>query len=140
MSNNADASFLGKGWGFPPSFSLNGQNVMVVSDQEDIQQSLIIILNTAQGERIMREDFGCDLQGLMFEEISQSLVRNITQLITDAVLYYESRIKLNAVNVDESEQDAGVVLITLDYTVKSTNSRFNMVYPFYINEASYPNA
>ena len=140
MSNSADASFLGKGWSFPPSFSQNGQDLMLVSDQEDIQQSLIILLNTAQGERIMREDFGCDLQGFMFEEISQSLVRNITQLITDAVLYYESRIKLNAVNVDESEQDAGVVLITLDYTVKSTNSRFNMVYPFYINEASYPNA
>jgi uncharacterized protein len=140
MSNGADASFLGKGWGFPPSFSQNGRDVMLVSDQEDIQQSLIILLNTARGERIMREDFGCDLQGFMFEEISRSLVSNITQLITDAVLYYEPRIKLNAVNVDESGQDVGVVLITLDYTVKSNNSRFNMVYPFYINEASYPNA
>jgi phage baseplate assembly protein W len=140
MSNGADASFLGKGWGFPPSFSQNGRDVMLVSDQEDIQQSLIILLNTARGERIMREDFGCDLQGFMFEEISRSLVSNITQLITDAVLYYEPRIKLNVVNVDESGQDVGVVLITLDYTVKSNNSRFNMVYPFYINEASYPNA
>jgi uncharacterized protein len=140
MSNGADAAFLGKGWSFPPSFSPNGRDVMVVSDQEDIQKSLIILLNTARGERIMREDFGCDLQGFMFEEISQSLVNSITQLITDAVLYYEPRIKLNNVNVDESEQNLGVVLITLDYTVKNTNSRFNMVYPFYINEASYPNA
>lgn len=140
MSSASDASFLGKGWGFPPSFSQNGRDVMMVSDQEDIQQSLIILLNTARGERIMREDFGCDLQGFMFEEISQSLVGSITQLITDAVLYYEPRIKLNNVNVDESEHNLGVVLITLDYTVKNTNSRFNMVYPFYINEASYPNA
>lgn len=136
MSNDSDVSFLGKGWGFPPTFSRNGLDISLVSQQEDIQQSLLVLLKTAQGERIMREDFGCDLQTFMFEEISQSLINSITQLITDAVLYYEPRITLNTVNVDESEQDLGVVLITLDYTINSTNSRFNMVYPFYINEAS----
>jgi phage baseplate assembly protein W len=140
MSNNVDASFLGQGWSFPPTFSQNGRDMMRVSGQEDIQQSLLILLNTAQGERIMREDFGCDLQGFMFEEISQSLINSITQLITDAVLYYEPRIKLNAVRVDESEQAFGVLLITLDYTVKNTNSRFNFVYPFYLNEANSANA
>jgi uncharacterized protein len=136
MTSSTPISFLGKGWGFPPSFSLNGRDIMMVSEQEDIQQSLMILLNTAQGERIMREDFGCDLQGFMFEEISQGLINSMTQLITDAVLYYEPRIKLNAVRVDESEQEFGVVLITLDYTVKNTNSRFNFVYPFYLKEAS----
>jgi Bacteriophage baseplate protein W len=140
MSNNAEASFLGKGWSFPPRFSSNGRDVQQVSEQEDIQQSLIILLGTAQSERIMREDFGCDLQRFMFEEISQSLINSLTGLITDAVLYYEPRITLNSVNIDESGQNQGEIIITIDYTVRSTNSRFNLVYPFYLNEASHANA
>ncbi|MGZ5025733.1 MAG: GPW/gp25 family protein [Methylobacter sp.] len=137
MSSSAEASFLGKGWSFPPAFSRNGGDVQRVSDHEDIQQSLQILLNTVQGERIMREDFGCDLQRFMFEEVSQSLVNSLTRLVTDAVLYYETRIELNAVEVDESEEIDGLLSITIDYTVRSTNSRFNLVYPFYLNEASY---
>ncbi len=140
MSSNAQTSFLGKGWGFPPGFSQDGQDVHCVAEQQDIQQSLQILLNTAQGERIMREDFGCDLQRFMFEEISQSMVNNMTRLITDAVLYYETRIVVNAINVDESSQTQGLLMIAIDYTVRSTNSRFNMVYPFYLNEASYADA
>jgi phage baseplate assembly protein W len=140
MSNSSDASFLGKGWGFPPRFSQNGRDVLQVSEQEDIQQSLLILLSTAQGERIMQEDFGCDLQRFMYEEISQSLINSLTLLISDAVLYYEPRIVLNALAIDESEQTQGVLNINIDYTVKSTNSRFNLVYPFYLNEASYANA
>jgi len=140
MSSNTDASFLGKGWSFPPAFSRNGRDVQSVSDHEDIQQSLQILLNTVQGERIMREDFGCDLQRFMFEEISQSMVNSLTALITNAVLYYETRIELNNVQADESDQIEGLLMITVDYTVRSTNSRFNLVYPFYLNEASYANA
>ncbi len=138
--SDAQTSFLGKGWRFPPSFGQNGRDVQQVSEQEDIQQSLQILLNTAQGERLMREDFGCDLQQFMFEEISQSLINHLTTLISDAVLYYETRIALNNVQVDESDAVAGLLMITLDYTVRSTNSRFNMVYPFYLNEASYADA
>lgn len=140
MSSNTEASFLGKGWGFPPSFSQNGRDVESVSEHLDIQQSLQILLGTAQDERIMREDFGCDLQRFMFEEISQSLINSLTRLITDAVLYYETRIVLNAVHIDKSAEIEGLLLIALDYKVRSTNSRFNLVYPFYLNEASYANA
>ena len=140
MSSNTQASFLGKGWSFPPAFSQNGRDAQCVSEYEDIQQSLQILLNTAQGERIMREDFGCDLHRFMFEEISQSLINSLTTLITDAVLYYETRIELNAIEIDESAEVEGLLIIAIDYTVRSTNSRFNLVYPFYLNEASYANA
>lgn len=139
MSSNTEASFLGKGWSFPPAFSQNGRDAQSVSEHQDIQQSLGILLGTARNERIMREDFGCDLQRFMFEEISQGLINTLTRLITDAVLYYETRIRLNAIEVDESTEIQGLLTIAIDYTVKSTNSRFNMVYPFYINEASYAN-
>lgn len=140
MNDNANASFLGKGWSFPPSFNQNGRDVQRVSEHQDIQQSLQILLSTAQNERIMREDFGCDLQRFMFEEISQSLINRMTALITDAVLYYETRIELNNVQVDESDKIEGLLTISIDYTVRSTNSRFNLVYPFYLNEASYVHA
>ncbi len=140
MSGGTDASFLGKGWSFPPAFSRNGCDVQYVLEHEDIQQSLQILLNTAQSERIMREDFGCDLQRFMFEEISQSLINSLTRLITDAVLYYETRIELNTIDVNESAEIDGLLSIAIDYTVRSTNSRFNLVYPFYLNEASYVDA
>ena len=140
MGSNTQTSFLGKGWNFPPTFSQNGRDVQRVSEYEDIQQSLQILLNTAQGERIMREDFGCDLDRFMFEEISQSLINSLTTMITDAVLYYETRIELNAVEIDESAVVEGLLFIAIDYTVRTTNSRFNLVYPFYLNEASYANA
>lgn len=140
MSSDNDASFLGKGLGFPPTFNQNGRDVQQVSEQEDIKQSLIILLGTAHGERIMREDFGCDLHNYMFEEVSRSLVNSLTRLITDAILYNEPRIVLNGVGVDESGQNQGELLITVDYTIRTTNSRFNLVYPFYLNEASYVHA
>jgi phage baseplate assembly protein W len=131
----ADQSFLGTGWGFPPSFTRGGANVALVSGQDDIHESLQIMLSTRLGERVMNDDFGCDLQGLLFEEIDQSLVNNITRMVTDAILYHEPRIHLENLDVSESPSEYGLLLISIEYTVRSTNSRFNMVYPFYINEA-----
>jgi len=134
----SDRSFLGKGWGFPPSFTQGGADVEMVSDAEDIHQCLQILLSTAPGERVMWDDFGCDLNGQMFEEINQGLINSLTGLISDAVLNHEPRITLNGVDVSESEFQPGMLLISLDYSVRSTNSRYNMVYPFYLNEAATP--
>lgn len=135
--SSTEHSFLGKGWGFPPSFSDNGRDVLQAAGEEDIQQSLAILLSTAQGERIMREGFGCDLQNYLYEDISQGVINSLTEAITDAILYYEPRITLNSLSIDESRQVQGLVNISLDYTVNTTNSRFNLVYPFYLNEASF---
>lgn len=108
----------------------------MVSDAEDIQQSLQILLSTRLGERVMQEEFGCDLLHVLFEEIDQSLINTLKRLITNAILYHESRIELNKLDISESNDKAGLLLIRLDYTIRGTNSRFNMVYPFYINEAT----
>lgn len=134
MSANS-ASFLGKGWNFPPSFFNNGKDVLMVSEEQDIQQSLQILLTTSQGERVMLENYGCDLNRFLFEEISQSLVNGLNSLIRDAILYYEPRIDVVRITVDESKESSGMLLISIEYTVRSTNSRFNMVFPFYLNEA-----
>lgn len=132
------ASFLGTGWSFPPRFAAQGAYVETVSDAQDIHQSLQILFSTGLGERIMREDFGCDLNSVLFEEIDQGLINRLTSLISDAILYHESRINLDRLEISESESEHGLLLIELDYTVRDTNTRYNMVYPFYLNEAVLP--
>jgi phage baseplate assembly protein W len=133
-----DSSFLGAGWSFPPAFTRGGGAVELVSGAADIEQSLQILLSTQLGERVMQPDFGCDLQHVVFEEIDQGLLNTLNSLISDAILYHEPRITLDRLDVSESDREPGLLLISLDYTIRSTNSRFNMVYPFYINEATTP--
>jgi phage baseplate assembly protein W len=126
--------FLGQGWQFPPTFSQGGRELGMVADAEDIQQSLHILLSTGLGERIMQENFGCDLQAVVFESISQRLINRINQQISDAIIYHEPRIKLEQVNVSVDSDDAGLLKISIIYSIRTTNSRFNLVYPFYLYE------
>lgn len=134
----ADASFLGTGWSFPPTFGRGGADVRMVSGVEDIQQSLQILLSTQRGERILQDEFGCDLHHVLFEEMDQGLVNTLTSLISDAILYHEPRITLDSLDISESDSEQGLLLISIQYTVRSTNSRYNMVYPFYLNEPGVP--
>ena len=131
-------SFLGTGWSFPPSFASAGGDVHTVSAAEDIEQSLAILLATRRGERVMQDDFGCELSEFLFGEISQGLIGRVRSLIADAILHHEPRIRLNGIEVSESGSEEGLLLISIDYTIRATNSRYNMVYPFYLNEATSP--
>lgn len=133
-----DSSFLGTGWGFPPRFARGGSDVELVSGAEDIHQGLQILLATELGERVMQQHFGCDLSAILFEEIDQRLINRIHSLISNAIQFHEPRIKLRGLDVSRSPDDAGLLLIRLDYHVIGTNSRYNMVYPFYVNEAVSP--
>lgn len=133
-----EPSFLGTGWAFPPTFTTGGADVITASGIEDVHQSLQILLATRPGERLMQEDYGCDLSEYLFEEIDRSLVNNLTDLISTAILRHEPRVQLDQVEIDESESEQGLLIISINYTIKTTNSRFNMVYPFYINEAIRP--
>ena len=135
---NDDAAFLGTGWSFPPAFTSGGASVAMAAGATDIEQSLQILLQTRLGERALREDYGCDLSRFLFEEVNQGLVNDLTTLISDAILYHEPRIALDSVDVSESAMAEGLLLISITYTVRATNTRYNMVYPFYINEASAP--
>ena len=133
-----DSSFLGTGWSFPPTFASNGADVETVSAADDVQQSLEILLGTQPGERVLLEQYGCDLHRFLFEEVDQGLVNSLTGLISDAILFYEPRITLNDLDISQSDAEAGLLVISIDYTIRTTNSRYNMVYPFYLNEAITP--
>jgi uncharacterized protein len=133
-----EQSFLGTGWSFPPTFTTGGAEVELVAGAEDIHQSLQILFATRMGERVMQDSFGCDLDHGLFEEIDQGLINTLTSIISDAILYHEPRISMDNLDISESADQPGLLLIGIDYTVRSTNSRFNMVYPFYVNEATSP--
>ena len=127
--------FLGTGWHFPPQFSENGKEVETVSGVDDIHQSIQIILSTRINERVMREDFGCELADYLYEEIDQGLMSNIENAVTTALIRHEPRIRVEVVDVRENSEKVDMLNIAIRYLVRTTNSRFNMVYPFYINEA-----
>ncbi len=133
---DAPRSFLGKGWHFPPSFTDNGRDVWRVAGEEDIRQSLQIVLATKPGERVMLESFGCDLNQFVFEEIDRSLMTHLAGIVEDALLYYEPRIVVENVEVEASGAVDGVLLIHVAYRVPATNSRYNWVFPFYQQEGA----
>jgi len=135
-NNIKEKSFLGTGWNFPPTFTSNGKLLNIISNEDDIRSSLEILLSTRIGERIMQPTYGCDLSKLLFEPIDSSLVAYLKDLINDAILYHEARIILNDVSVNAASDMEGKVYITIDYTIATTNTRYNYVYPFYKNEAS----
>lgn len=131
-------SFLGAGWAFPPAFAAGGADVEMASGADDIHQSLQILFSTRSGERVMLEEYGCDLTDLLFEEMDQSLVNSLHKIIADAILFHEPRIRMDQLDISADQAEHGLLLISLDYTIRSTNSRYNMVYPFYLNEAPMP--
>jgi phage baseplate assembly protein W len=136
MNSLDTLDFLGTGWAFPPRFGEDGASVAMVSNEDDIHQSLMILFSTRPGERAMQELYGCSLDDWLFSEIDHGLVSQLTSAIHDAVLIYEPRVRLLDVDVNPDPQNAGALLIRLDYKVTATNSRYNLVLPFYRNEAS----
>lgn len=130
--------FLGRGWAFPPSFSGGGADVEMVAGSEDVQQSLQVLLATVPGQRVMQELFGCDMQRMVFEELDQGFINTVTGMVTNSILDYEPRVDLNGVEVNQSDAEEGLLLISIDYTIRGTNARYNMVYPFYLKEAAQP--
>jgi phage baseplate assembly protein W len=134
--NRKEQSFFGTGWDFPPTFVKGTSSVKMISDEQDIQSSLEILLSTRIGERIMQPTYGCELTKLLFEPLDTTLKAYLKDLINDAILYHEPRIILNDVKLEIADPNLGIIEITLDYTIASTNTRYNYVYPFYLSEGT----
>lgn len=108
----------------------------MVEEEEDIRQSLLLIISTAPGERIMNPKFGCDLTTTIFNNITSLAINRMKDLVRTAILNYEPRITLHEVRIDASQAWEGVVHINLDYTIRKINVRTNIVYPFYLKEGT----
>jgi phage baseplate assembly protein W len=108
----------------------------MVSAEDDIEESLGILLSTSPGERVMRPQFGCDLRKHVFNGINETTFTAIRDAIRLAVLHFEPRITLEDIEMDAEDAHQGVLRIKLVYTVRATNTRSNLVYPFYFLEAT----
>ncbi|HHE32441.1 MAG TPA: hypothetical protein ENL07_07400 [Chlorobaculum parvum] len=128
--------FFGRGWAFPPAFDRNLPGVQMLEDEAEIASSLAVLLGTLQGERVMIPWYGCNLDELIFENLDTRIKTLVADKIESAILYHEPRIRLDKVSIEKSNENEGFLLISIDYTIKSINSRFNMVYPFYIQEGT----
>lgn len=129
-------SFLGTGWGFPPTFDTASQTVRMVSGELDIEQSLTILLSTRPNERLMHPTYGCSLHSMVFETVGEANLTRMRDAIRSAILLFEPRIDLEDVVFDQSEVEQGLLKIQISYRIRETNSRSNMVYPFYISEGT----
>jgi len=133
---SSEKVFLGRGWGFPPNFTRSGKRALMVSGEEEIRQALRILFGTAPGERVMHPTYGCGLKRLVFEGMSAATLAEVKAVVERAVLFHEPRVILHEVSVAVADPTGGRLAITLDYTIRSTNTRSNMVYPFYLLEGT----
>ena len=131
-----DKNFLGQGWAFPPDFSWRQKGVKMVNEEEDIKESLIILFSTQFGERIMQYEYGCNLQSLVFENFDATAVTLLKSAIETAIIYHEPRIKLTKIEAVDKIAENGAIELNIHYVVRITNTRNNMVYPFYLSEAT----
>ena len=136
MEDVNNRSFLGRGWGFPPTFNKVTHRLEMVDDEKDIHQSILILLKTTPGERPMNPSFGCDLQSQVFNTINSNTLARIKNLIKKAILLYEPRVDVKNIDIDDSKEAEGRLDINIEYQVRSINSRMNMVFPFYYREGT----
>jgi hypothetical protein len=128
--------FLGRGWSFPPTFNRERVGVEMLVEEADIASSLEVLLTTMPGERVMLPDYGCNTEELLFENLDTTTKTLMADKIESAILYYEPRIELEKVRLDNRREGEGLVLIEVVYRVRTTNSRFNFVFPFYKQEGT----
>ncbi len=131
-----EKSFLGTGWGFPLEFDPVSKAVRMVSDEDDISESLRVLFATRLGERIMQPSYGCGLHGLVFESVNERTVSEVEEAVERAILFFEPRVRLDRIVVDTDQAYDGMLRIQVNYTIRSTNTRSNVVYPFYFREGT----
>ena len=136
--NQEFLSFLGTGWSFPPEFNNMTGTVEMVSNVDDINQSLQILLSTTLGERVMQPKYGCNMTEYIFEPLGSTMIGYLKERVTNSIMFYEPRII--AENIDVTGEDSadlfeGRFTISVEYSIPGVNSRFNFVYDYYLNEA-----
>jgi phage baseplate assembly protein W len=125
--------FLGRGWKFPVGVDATGR-IALSEYEDDISEALRIVLLTSKGERVMRPDFGANLHDFVFESMSATTIGRVQAAVTDALISWEPRIQVLRVDVEPEAGEIGKLLIGIEYRVRATNNRFNLVFPFYLKE------
>ena len=132
MSNEASQGkeFLGAGIAFP--LRVEQGQVVMNSLEEHVRQSILLILQTAKGDRVMHPDFGSGLRNLVFAPITATTTALVGHEVKDALIRFEPRIDVLDVAVTADAKEQGLLLINIEYRVRRTDTLFNLVYPFYL--------
>ncbi len=133
MANN----IIGNGWCFPIEPDASG-GLGYVGGEQNIEQSLRILLQTDRGQRVMRPDFGCTAGRLVFAPGSEHFLRELEQAVRDTVRDWEPRVDLDDVRAELSPRDETIALVTIAYRIRASNTRENMVFPFYLRDSGAP--
>lgn len=136
MAPEPNKTFLGRGWAFPPRFDTGTKVLALTEDEEDVRQSLYILLHTEPGERIMNPEYGCPLRQFLFEMPTLTRLTQLQQAVERAILRFEPRVTAGKVRANTEQLNDGLLLLEVEYTVRTINSRHNVVYPFYFQEAT----
>ena len=128
--------FMGQGIKFPLQIDPKTGKVAMVSEEDDIAEAIGIILNTVQGERVMRPEFGSNVLDYTFSTNSESLRQSLAFDLQEQLAYLEPRIDDVEVECKNTNELEGAIIVEVSYRVRSTNNRYNHVYPFYKTEGS----
>ncbi len=124
--------FLGTGWAFPVLPDPSGR-LRYASGEASIQDCLLVLLQTATGERVMRPDFGTTAPTLVFAPGSPANLRMLENSITDAIQAYEPRVQLDSVVAEPTPGQENQVVVSVNYRIRRTNTKANLVFPFYLD-------
>lgn len=127
--------FLGRGWKFPVEFKRGNNSATLVQHEADIKESLIILLTTIRGSRLLRPSYGTSVRTLIFEPLDANTATYISEEIKKAILIHEPRVFVDRVNAVQESLN-GTLEVSVDYTIISSNTRSNLVFPFYLNEGT----
>lgn len=133
-------SFLGRGFKFPIQVDEMTGKMKTSAYEEDIKEAIYLILMTKKGERIMNPEFGCGIYDYAFGTLDYTSLSMMERSIREALALWEPRIIDVEVNLTIDDEKDSCVLISVDYTVRSTNNPYNLVFPFYMNEGFGENA
>lgn len=122
--------FLGRGWSFP--IAVDDGSIVELGEDDKVAQAIENILRTAPGERVTRPDFGCGIHDLVFQSISSNMLGSVISAVSSALATWEPRIDVLEVTPQQDDDDPNRLLIEIDYRIRSTNSRSNLVFPFYL--------
>jgi len=129
-------SFLGSGWSFPVTFSVGNYQLNQSSYEDNINESINIILKTKNGERCFEPQFGSGIQQFFFKPMDETLKGEISDAVASSLLLNEPRITVIAVSVDFLDLQSGLTEVTITYVYNQTNTRHNHVFPFHLKEGT----
>lgn len=127
-----DTGFGGRGWAFPIAVTADGTIRPTADEEETVRNAIWMILSTSPGERVMRPDYGCGIDDHVFGEVGPATTAGIVRDVTEALRAWEPRIDLLDVQARLDPGDRSVLLVEITYQLRATNSRQNLVYPFYL--------